>query len=70
MAPVGFRVRVQGSDFEVRLRESWLNQYKLLSIKCRAPTERGILNKIDRDVVNKALDELTSGGADAVTRAG
>ncbi len=31
-----------------------------------APTERGILNKIDRDVVNKALDELTSGGADAV----
>jgi HEAT repeat protein len=31
-----------------------------------APTERGILNKIDRDAVYKALDELTSGGADAV----
>jgi HEAT repeats len=31
-----------------------------------APTERGILNNIDRDAVNKALDELTSGGPDAV----
>jgi HEAT repeat protein len=30
------------------------------------PSERGILNNIDRDVVNKALDELQSGGADAV----
>jgi HEAT repeat protein len=31
-----------------------------------APSERGILNNIDRDAVNKALDELGGGGAEAV----
>jgi hypothetical protein len=30
-----------------------------------APSERGILNNIDGDTVNKALDELQSGGAEA-----
>jgi HEAT repeat protein len=31
-----------------------------------APSERGILNNIDRDVVNKALDGLAEAGGDAV----
>jgi HEAT repeat protein len=31
-----------------------------------APSERGILNNIDRDTVNKALDEIQQGGADVV----
>ena len=32
-----------------------------------APSERGILNNIDRDAVNKALDELAAGGAEVVS---